>query len=141
MYKIRPISLIVLLLVLFTANLYSQIIFNVTNVTVNGGKVYLAVFFNADEFRREEPAIAFELDSTSTVLSQTVSLPPGEYVFSAFQDSNGNGELDYNFLGIPRELVGISNYSGRGFPSRNFDRQKIPVNSTTDVVTIALYRF
>jgi uncharacterized protein (DUF2141 family) len=40
-------------------------------------------------------------------------LPPGEYAAVAFQDVNGNGKLDKNFLGIPREPYGFSN-SARG---------------------------
>jgi len=36
-------------------------------------------------------------------------LPRGVYAVTAFQDENGNGELDRNFLGLPREPVGASN--------------------------------
>lgn len=40
-------------------------------------------------------------------------LPPGGYAAVAFQDVNGNGKLDKNLLGIPREPYGFSN-SARG---------------------------
>ena len=118
-----------------------NVIIDITNVQVNGGIVHLAIFANADEFRREEPFLAFQLGDASTVLSQKVSLPAGEYVVSAFQDANGNGRLDFNRLGIPRELVGISNFNGRGFPSRNFDRQKIRIDESTGRITLPLHRF
>jgi uncharacterized protein (DUF2141 family) len=36
-------------------------------------------------------------------------LPPGEYALSIFYDSNDNGELDTNFIGIPKEPVALSN--------------------------------
>jgi uncharacterized protein (DUF2141 family) len=36
-------------------------------------------------------------------------LPPGKYAAVAFQDFNGNGKLDKNFLGIPKEPYGFSN--------------------------------
>ena len=40
-------------------------------------------------------------------------VPEGTYALSAFYDENGNGKLDYNFLGIPKERAGVSNnYSG-----------------------------
>jgi uncharacterized protein (DUF2141 family) len=138
-------TIFILLLLLFSTTYLTaenvRVTIDITHVTVNDGKVFLAIFSNADEFRREEPPFVFELESTSTVLSQEVQLPPGEYVISAFQDRNGNNDLDFNFLGVPREPVGISNYYGSGFPSRNFDRQKIPINSTTERVSIRLYRF
>jgi len=131
-------------LMFYSVNLSAQnvrLAVEITNVGINNGYVYLAIFFNADEFRREDPSMVFRLDSNSTVLIQEVSLPPGEYLISAFQDSNNNERLDFNFLGIPRELVGISNFSGRGFPARNFDRHKVPVNNSTSRITINLHRF
>ena len=34
---------------------------------------------------------------------------PGVYAIAVFFDENGNGELDKNFLGIPKEVYGFSN--------------------------------
>jgi len=113
----------------------------VTNIVVNGGKIYLALFKNADGFKNEVPDFAFILDADNTIKTQVISLPAGEYVVSAFQDANNNVKLDYGLLGVPKELVGISNYSGKGFPSKSFDKQKIMINNTTGKVTIGLYKF
>jgi len=138
-------SLLILLLVVFCSlNLYAEnvrVTVEITNVTVNGGKVYIALFSNADEFRREQPFIAFELNSTRTTLSQEMTIPPGDYLVSAFQDADGNGTLNFNILGIPTELVGISNFSGRGIPTKNFNRHKIPINETTGRVSVRLHKF
>ncbi len=35
-------------------------------------------------------------------------LPPGTYAVSVYEDLNDNHRLDHNFLGIPREPVGVS---------------------------------
>lgn len=44
-------------------------------------------------------------------------LAAGSYAVLVFHDENGNGELDGNFLGIPREPLGFSNrYWGKGAP-------------------------
>ncbi|MCJ2027723.1 DUF2141 domain-containing protein [Methylobacterium sp. J-067] len=40
-------------------------------------------------------------------------VPPGTYAVAAFQDSNGNGQLDRTGLGLPLEPYGFSNESGR----------------------------
>jgi uncharacterized protein (DUF2141 family) len=37
------------------------------------------------------------------------NVPAGTYAISVFHDENGNGKLDTNWLGIPREGVGASN--------------------------------
>ena len=112
----------------------------ITNVTINGGQVILAIFTNPEEFRKEEPGIIFVLPDNSTVISRELTLPHGEYVVTAFQDSNNNNTMDFGLFGIPKEPFGISNYEGKGFPSRNFDRQKITVNGTTRKINIGLYR-
>ncbi len=38
-----------------------------------------------------------------------MSLSPGRYAVSVFQDMNGNRKLDTNFIGIPTEASGSSN--------------------------------
>jgi len=43
-------------------------------------------------------------------------LTKGKYAFRFFQDENGNGKMDFNFLGIPKESWGYSN-DARGFMS------------------------
>jgi uncharacterized protein (DUF2141 family) len=43
------------------------------------------------------------------------NLPPGTYVASVQHDEDGNGKLKTNFIGMPKEGVGISNNPG-GMP-------------------------
>jgi uncharacterized protein (DUF2141 family) len=40
-------------------------------------------------------------------------LPEGPYAISIYQDSNGNGQLDKNIFGIPKEKYGFSNNADR----------------------------
>lgn len=43
------------------------------------------------------------------VLIEFADLEPGEYAIKALHDLNANGEMDFNFLGIPQEPYGFSN--------------------------------
>jgi len=132
---------------IFSAYCYSQTVNNrritveITNVVVNGGRVYLTICSNADNFRNEISDFEFVLEADNTIISQELSLPNGEYVISAYQDANNNGKLDYGMFGIPKELVGISNYFGKGYPSKSFDKHKILINNSTGKVSIGLYKF
>lgn len=45
---------------------------------------------------------------------------PGRYAVAVFHDENGNGRLDTNFLGIPREGVGASNNAKGRFGPPSF---------------------
>ncbi len=76
-----------------------------------GGKVYLAAYDSADGFKNED----FISNASSPVNPAAAStelalrLPgTGNYVIAAFQDLNGNGELDRNLLGVPTEPYGFS---------------------------------
>ena len=40
---------------------------------------------------------------------RSFDIPPGTYAVKLHIDENENGKLDTNFLGIPKELYGISN--------------------------------
>ena len=37
-------------------------------------------------------------------------------------------------------VIGMSNYFGKGFPSDNFNKQKVSINNTTGTITIGLYK-
>jgi uncharacterized protein (DUF2141 family) len=52
--------------------------------------------------------------ATDSVMVVTFSdLPEGSYAVSVYQDSNGNGQLDKNIFGIPKEKYGFSSHADR----------------------------
>jgi uncharacterized protein (DUF2141 family) len=61
-------------------------------------------------------------------------LPTGRYAVTAFHDEDGDGRLKTNFIGIPREGVGVSGKPG-GIPS--FDKAAVPIGPGT-AVTLAI---
>jgi len=119
----------------------SRVTVEVTNVIINNGNVIIAIFANAEEFRSEIPSSYAVIPSTAVVLRHELNLPYGEYAIIIFQDTNNNYRLDFNFLGIPKELLGLSNYNGRGIPVRDFNRLRIGFNAPASRVTIGLHRF
>ncbi len=56
-------------------------------------------------------------------------IPNGIYAVSIFQDTNNNGRLDKNFLGIPTEKYGFSNNIKPLFRGANFEESKFILNS------------
>jgi uncharacterized protein (DUF2141 family) len=77
------------------------------------GNAYIAVYNSEDAWLGDDTVlqqkivIAAALDGE--VVRTELALPPGEYAFSIFYDSNNNGKLDTNFLGIPKEPLALSN--------------------------------
>lgn len=41
-----------------------------------------------------------------------VDVPPGDYAIAVVHDANKNGEVDYNFFGMPQEKYAFSGNSG-----------------------------
>lgn len=63
-------------------------------------------------------------------------LPPGIYAVQAFHDANNDGEMQQNFLGIPREGVGFGNGAKIGLSAPGFEASSVDVTgpgAKTDV--------
>jgi uncharacterized protein (DUF2141 family) len=77
------------------------------------GNIFVSVYDSADDWLGDNTlmtnkvAIADSLDGD--IVRYALELPPGDYALSIFYDANGNDDLDTNFIGIPKEPLGLSN--------------------------------
>ncbi len=91
-------------------------------VTVTGlsapGELHLAVYDDPKVFEGDtgdsggprEGIIAGAIEPAGPEpFLTTFALPPGTYALGLFHDLNGNGVLDKNLFGIPKEPYGFSN--------------------------------
>jgi len=62
-------------------------------------------------------------------------VPKGTWAVLVYQDENGNGELDRNFIGIPKENYGFSRDAASKFGPPGFDEAAIQVGDEASVVT------
>lgn len=69
-----------------------------------------------------------------------LDLPPGTYAISVYEDLNGNHKLDHNWLGIPREPVGVSNNPKAHFGPPKFDESSFHVGTGSKTISIQLVR-
>jgi uncharacterized protein (DUF2141 family) len=103
------------------AALAGDLTIEVSGVTQGRGRIYVAVYDRAETFPISgRQLVAHILDPVDRhLIVHFKDLPPGQYAAVAFQDSNGNGKLDKNFLGIPKEPYGFSNGArGSGGPPK-----------------------
>ena len=111
------------------------------NIEIEGSKngyVYVALHNKLETFPKkgnEAPymkKVKISGEKTKAVFSK---IPYGSYAVSAFYDENGNGKLDYNILGIPKESAGISNnYSG--FPKWKKSKFEVMGPSAAQVIKL-----
>lgn len=136
----RKLCAALFLAVLGTACLYAQnsrVVIIITGIQVDGGTVYVNVFSNEKDYKKDIAATSFVLESNSAVTDYELELPEGEYLVSMYQDTNNNGKLDGGLFGIPKEPVGISNYNGQGIPG-SFQKLQVPVNGDTAQITVTM---
>ena len=82
-----------------------------TNVHTSEGTIMLQVLSGEAEFKGEaEPILSLLQRAQEGEMSFTANaLPKGEYAIRVMHDTNGNGKLDSNFVGIPSEPWAFSN--------------------------------
>lgn len=97
--------------------------------------IYMAIYKDNEDFLNTKKmftgAKAEPKGNKSAELK--VELPEGEYALAIFQDINGNGELDTNILGIPKEPYGFSKNYKPVFSAPKFRDCSIEVKQDTKV--------
>lgn len=88
-----------------------KIVVAVNNLRNTNGKVLAALYKSEKDFTKDEKsAVATAQVSLSGKQAQIVfEVPYGEYAFLLLHDENGNGKMDTNMLGIPKEGYAASN--------------------------------
>ncbi len=85
---------------------------HITGIKQGKGVILIALFngeagFPSDTKKAVELLRATPVDGKAELTVK--NLLPGRYAVSLFQDTNGDGILNTNFLGIPKEGYGVSN--------------------------------
>lgn len=83
----------------------------VENVSGKEGSLVLCLWDGEKGFPNCEKGkpVARQVVPTASAAAVFRNVAPGTYAVSAFHDINGNGVLDSNFIGLPKEPVGMSN--------------------------------
>ena len=105
----------------------------------NDGEVDCALFNSADGFPDDASKAIKTIKSKIENEQATCTfadVAPGDYAVSEFHDENGDGKLDRNFIGIPKEGVGASNDAAGHMGPPKFDDARFRFNGGFAVMTI-----
>ena len=77
---------------------------------------------------------------TNTMSAQVTfkGLPQGIFAVSVLHDENGNGKMDKNFMGMPKEGYGASNNPKKQRRAPSFDEAKFSLNAAQQTIDIKL---
>jgi uncharacterized protein (DUF2141 family) len=104
---------IIIAIVLFISSLASAqnvgLTVKISGLKNNTGLVQVGLFNSEGTFLKTAyKGISSEIKSNSATVTFT-NIPKGKYAISAYHDTNKNGKLDTNFIGIPKEDFACSN--------------------------------
>ena len=89
----------------------------IKDIKTPNGQILMGIYKDDVSFDKEIPykkVQAFKTKISNGTLVVEVKLEPGKYGISLLDDENFNGKMDYNFIGIPKEGFGFSNYYHSG---------------------------
>ena len=114
----------------------------IVNIRNKNGQLCLAVFADEAHFKEEKTCWAMKCTKKEVVNGEfhiQIPFQPGEWAFSVLDDENGNGKMEYNFMGIPREGFGFSDYFLKGLHRPVFkDFSFILGKNETKTITVRL---
>ena len=114
----------------------------IKNVRSANGKFQVSIFASAEEFKADKPShVQFFDKSNYKDKTCVISLKykAGTYGISINDDENDNGKMDWNFLGMPKEGFGLSNYQIKGLSRPTFSDFSFPLKENENkAVTVVM---
>ncbi len=96
------------------------------------GDMKIAIFNSADSYSKgpegfRMAAVPIRGGRAEWTLND---LPFGDYAVKAYHDENGNGKLDKNAVGMPKEKYGFSNNARGSFGPPGYDKARFSFDKT-----------
>lgn len=105
----------------------------VSGLTQTEGRVMVGVFSDAGTWLKKSvggASVEANQQKDGRVLVKLQDLPEGSSVgLSVFHDVNGNGKLDSNAMGMPKEPYGFSNNAAGVFGPPKFEKAQFEVKA------------
>ncbi|MBC6995091.1 DUF2141 domain-containing protein [Neolewinella lacunae] len=103
------------------------------------GQLIALMYRTSEGFPRDHDKAAYRISTTDyhNRASMTFTgIVPGEYAIMVYQDLNNNGAMDTNFIGMPKEPLGLTNLASMSRPV--FSRSLVKVAPPSLTITIKL---
>ena len=94
-------------------NIEKDVPISISGLRNTKGRVIVQVFRNEKDYEDQKPFKKLTFDKTGIdngLITVKLKLEPDAYGFTMVDDENANGTIDKNFIGIPKEGFGFSNF-------------------------------
>ena len=134
----KRLTALLLCLLVTPAMADTEVTVEIRNVDLDEGTMVLSVFEGKKNWlKRGMMQEKLTVDGNETV-TFTITLPPGEYGFHAYQDLDDNGKMKTNFIGIPKEPTAVSNDAKGKFGPPKYKDAKVTVGEEPVAVAMNL---
>ena len=121
----------------------STLTIRITGARNTKGQIGVTLFRDAqgfpDDTSRAIRQQSVQIDPNTMSAQVTFKdLPQGTFAVSVLHDENGNGKMDKNFMGIPKEGYGASNNPKKQRRAPTFDDAKFSLNAAEQTIEIKL---
>jgi uncharacterized protein (DUF2141 family) len=114
----------------------------ITGLKQATGNVYIAVYDSESTWLGDEVVMHKKVviaDAMDGELVRTeLQLPMDEYAVSVFHDKDGNGELNTNLIGIPKEPIAVTNNAVGKFGPPKYEDAKFTLGAEPAIQRIIL---
>ena len=106
------------------------------------GHLFIAVYDSQDTWLGEETVLVRKVLIEENLNGELVEVPieiaAGEYAMTVFYDEDGNGELNTNFIGMPKEPIALSNNATGKFGPPKYEDARFEVGAAPVVLSITM---
>jgi uncharacterized protein (DUF2141 family) len=99
----------------------------ITGLKTSKGQIVIGIFKDDPTFQKEDAFLVRKFakkDIKNGEMKIEFEMEPGLYGLTLLDDENNSGLMEYNFIGIPKEGFGFSDYYLSGLKKPKFDAFK-----------------
>lgn len=113
---------------------------HIDNIKKSSGSILIGIYDSAENFLKPNGMVArMKLDANVEGVRYTFQdLPVGQYAVSVFHDEDGDNKLKTNFMGIPREPIGMSRDAKGNFGPPQFSDAVFELQEAGTGITVTL---
>jgi hypothetical protein len=106
------------------------------------GTIGMGIYRTQEEFETDKPFQSITLSKKGVkdgILVHALQLAPAVYAISVLDDENNNHQMDFNWMHIPKEGYGFSNYVHSGLVRPKVNKFQFRLQAPLEVVVKMQY--
>ncbi len=118
-------------------------VLEISNIPLKDGMLFIAWYDNEADFEKGTKGkmayyqkVPIKTQSSSKIILDNIKA--GEYAIKLFFDENGNGFIDKNAFGIPKEAYGFSNNVYPATRAATYQESKFILSAENNIIKIKM---